>query len=203
MDRRSLYAQYAEFATDVDEWFFTAEDLLAAADALEPKIEEYWAIDHERNRLRETSGKLLVFSYQPDPRGIYFMLTAYAVENLCKGLLIKKNLSTMQSAADLKGSLPRDVISHNLLVLLRRIGFDLNPEDSELAFRLERSAVWSARYPVPIGAEHRTLQMRTAEGEEVVPTWHKKDDVEVVKNFVTRVYQFIIEQLKEAPETSG
>lgn len=196
MDRRSLHAQYAEFAVDVDEWFFTAENLLAAAEVLEPKIEEYWTIERERNRKREVTKKILIFPHQPDPRGVYFMLTAYALENLCKGLLIKKNLDSIESVATQSGKLPSDVIHHNLLELLRRIGFDLNTEDSELAFRLERSAVWSARYPVPTRADHRTVHMRTAEGEEIVPTWHKEDDVKVVKNFAARVDQFIIEQLK-------
>jgi hypothetical protein len=199
MDRQSLHAQYAEFATDVDEWFFTAENLLGAAEVLEPLIEEYWAIERERNRKREATGKVLIFPYQPDPRGIYFMLTAYALENLCKGLLIKKKLSTIQSGTAESGELPRDVIHHNLSELLRRIGFDAKPEDAELAFRLERSAVWSARYPVPTRAEHRTVHMRTTEGEEIVPTWHKEDDVKTVKSFASRVDQFVIEQLKETP----
>jgi hypothetical protein len=201
MDYRSLHAQYAEFATDVDEWFSIAENLLAAAEALQPKISEYWAIEHERIKDRESTGKLLIYPHQADPRGIYFMLTSYAIENLCKGLLISQNLHSMQSVVTDEGRLPRYLLHHNLVELLRRIGFDLTSEDAELAFRLERSAVWSARYPVPAQANpKRTVHMETDEGEEIVPTWHNEDDVEVVKNFVARVDQLIIEKLKQSPE---
>lgn len=196
MDNRSLHAQYAEFATDVDEWFSTAENLLAAAEALQPKVLEYWAVDNERNRRRESQGKLPIHPHQVDLRGIYFMLTSYAIENLCKGLLISQNLRSIQAAAN-KGRLPPYMLRHDLSKLLRRVGFDLTSVDEELAFRLERSAVWSARYPVPTHANHQTVRMRT------VPTWHNEDDVEVVKDFVARVDQFIIEELKKASRTAS
>jgi hypothetical protein len=51
MDRRSLYARFAEHATDVEGWFFMAEDLLRSAELLEPAINEYWRIEHERSPL--------------------------------------------------------------------------------------------------------------------------------------------------------
>lgn len=84
---------FAEIASDEEGWIFTAVDLLDTAEGLEPKIEEYWRIERDRSRRREEAGRLLICMYEPDPRAIYFMLIAYAVENLCKGLLVKKSVS--------------------------------------------------------------------------------------------------------------
>jgi hypothetical protein len=198
MTQRELYEQFAEIAFDDDEWFFIATDLQSAAEALEPKIKEYWEVEARRRRLEKEKGTILIFEYQPDPRGIYFMLVAYALENLCKAFLIKKHEDTAWRRMVEDGEIPKEVTGsghgHDLETLLYKIGFPLTPADKELAFRLERSAVWSARYPVPKKAETKTVR-RTNNGEEVVP-WHKENDLEVVKEFVARVERYIVGYLR-------
>jgi len=197
MENATLFVQFAEIASEEEEWFFIVENLRAAAEALEPRFAEYWRVERERERIREEQGKLLVFkNNNPDPSGIYFMLIAYAIENLCKGLLIKRNRARVWDSAAKAGKLLGDVLGHDVLALLKKIKFPLRPEDEELAFRLERSAVWSARYPVPRKADDKTVKIKIPSGEEVVPTWHREDDLNIVKEFFLRVDDFVTAQLK-------
>jgi hypothetical protein len=188
--------QFAEIASEEEEWFFIAEDLRQSAEALEPKVKKYWAIEKDRDKLRDKEGIPWVFMYNPDPRGVYFMLTAYAIENLCKGLWVRKNKDLVRSLAAKKGSIPQELLSHDLLILLNKINFPLRLEDEELAFRLKRSAVWSARYPIPTRAQHPTVKWKLPSGEEIVPTWYKASDLQDIKEFFYRVDGFVSEQLK-------
>ncbi|MFL6264059.1 MAG: hypothetical protein ACJ76Y_30610 [Thermoanaerobaculia bacterium] len=200
MDEEDPLIQFAEIASEEEEWFFMAEDLRLAAEALEPQIKEYWMIEKERESLRDEEGSLRVFMYNPDPTGIYFMLTAYAIENLCKGLLVRKSKDQVWDLAAKKGSVPKELLSHDLLTLLNNVNFPLRPEDEELAFRLKRSAVWSARYPVPTKASHPTVKLKLPSGEEVVPRWHQESDLQSVKELFSRVDSFVSEQLKIRPD---
>jgi hypothetical protein len=188
--------QFAEIASEAEEWFYTAANLQLAAEALESKVEEYWNIERARELQRDETGALLIFLYNPDPTGIYFMLVAYAIENLCKGLLVRDKADHVWSSAAEKGMVPSDVIGHDLLYLLRSVNFPLQHGDEELAFRLKRSSVWAARYPVPRKADHPTLKFKMPSGEEIVPAWYKEDDLQIVKEFFLRVDNFVSDQLK-------
>jgi hypothetical protein len=197
MSTDHIRRRFANLAVDDEGWFFIAEDLMFAAGILEPQIEKYWNIERELSRARETEPFLVTF-YQPDPRSIYLMLMAYAIENLYKGLLVLKEKKRVWAAAEREGKGERltDVLGgHKLLALLSRIGFHLTTADKELAVRLRRCSEWSARYPVPPRFDHDTLTLKTATGEEVVPPWYREDDVQVVKEFVSRIDSFIGAQL--------
>src|SRR4029077_2591059 len=111
------------------------------------------------------------------------MLVAYAIENLCKGRLVRNKTDHVWSSAAEKGMIPSDVIGHDLSYLLRSVNFPLQHGDEELAFRLKRSSVWAARYPVPRKADHPTLKFKMPSGEEIVPAWYKEDDLQIVKEF--------------------
>jgi hypothetical protein len=190
-----MFTQFADIVSEEEEWFFVAEDLRVAAEALEPEIERYWKIEKERERIQEERGGLLVFTRNSDPTGVYFMLIAYAIENLCKGLLVKRAKDRVWETTSNSGEIPRDLLGHDLLTLLKSIKFPLRSEDEELAFRLKRSSVWSARYPVPVKAIGKAVLFKRS-GEEIVPVWSKGNDLQVVKEFYTRVGNFVTNQLK-------
>jgi hypothetical protein len=84
MKTTGLYTAFADLAADDDGWFSIVEDLLSTAEALEPMIREYWEEEKRREREISNSGTFLIFTYNPDPREIYFMLMAYAIENACR-----------------------------------------------------------------------------------------------------------------------
>jgi LAO/AO transport system kinase len=177
---------FAEIAADPLFWFWAADDLLSAAEALKPLVEAYWQLEHRRAKRRQEGRGLVAFSYVPDPRGIYFMLVGYALENLCKGELIQRGKIDVETVALEKGELPKEMTSHNLTVLLQRLGFQLDQQDALLVKRLERSVVWAARYPVPKSTDHSSLMDPEACRE-------REGDVEAVENLVTRVKEFIDE----------
>jgi hypothetical protein len=188
--QRELFIEFAGVASEAENWFLVAEDLVSAAEALEPKIKEYAHLMRERSRRRK-AGEFLIGFYEPDVTGVYLMLIAYALENTCKGLLVAKNgkdwEETMAETGKLPDKLPHD--RHDLRKLLEMIGFALNARDKKLASLLERSAVWSGRYPVPTKANDRTVQVAVVS--------KKVNRVEAARDFLRRVDQFVDEQLDE------
>ena len=53
---------FADFATEFEDWYYVATDLLAAAEALEPKIYNYWRTEREKARKRKASGGVPVIA---------------------------------------------------------------------------------------------------------------------------------------------
>ncbi len=70
--------QFSQRLADPQLWVRKAEELLAAARLLEPEIQAQWAeVKVEGRRITRTSGRINI-------QGPYFVLIAYAVENLFK-----------------------------------------------------------------------------------------------------------------------
>src|ERR1700748_3451393 len=109
--------QFAEIASEAEEWFAIADNLQLTAEALEPKVEDFWRVERTRELSRTEKRGLLIFPYNPDPRGVYFMLVAYAIENLCKGLLVRNQKNHVWDSAAKKGTVPSDLLKHDLVDL--------------------------------------------------------------------------------------
>lgn len=131
---------YGKRIGNVGGWCASAEDLLFAATALRPKLTQYWrrvAALHEGPRRRFPKN---------NPHRVYFMLIAFALENLLKAAVVRNNASSYAQAQ----RLPKSLNEHDLVVLARRAGLRLNQPDRELLERLTRDAKWFGRYPVPV-----------------------------------------------------
>jgi hypothetical protein len=192
-----LRREFADAVVDSDEWFATALDLMFTAECLESKIEKYFEVMKVRGEAREKR-RSLVFLYEPDPRGSYLMLVAYAVENLCKGLLVVKEKELVWSAAEggAKGNaLSKTLKGHKILDLLSAIDFPFRPGDKELAALLRRNSEWSGRYPVPIRFDHETLSTSMPDVEAL-----HNGGLTVVKDFISRVDSFISSELEDERE---
>ena len=188
---------FAEFASDTDDWFERADALRSAAEMLESSIERYWTIARKRSETRPRANRLIVYVTDPDPRHIYLMLMAYAIENLCKGLQIAEKGREFWAEVAEMGKIPRWILGHDVRKLLQNITFPLSTEDRELADRLTRAVVWSGRYPVPPAAKHWSVFAKTVEGKEEWPEWHREEDVAAVKDFYARVDAFVSERWRE------
>ena len=90
----------------------------------------------------------------------YMLLAAFAVENLAKAILIKRDPNLFPLTVPGKGGLK----THNLVELVDRIGGTWTGADRTLVRRLAQFAEWSGRYPTP-----------TAPGE--LAAWQGHDDV--------------------------
>jgi hypothetical protein len=81
--------------------------------------------------------------------GVYMLLMGLAVENLAKGVIVAKGVSS--PSAD--GRLARELKSHDLLDLLDMAEVELSTEDAYLVERLQASVEWAGRYPTAVRVE--------------------------------------------------
>jgi len=131
---------------DPNAWKQTAQQLLKVAALLEYKIDEFW----QNLRTHPTS----VSSWRPwndEFVAVYFMLCAYAIENLLKAQIIRKKQAEIRAHIEAKSVLPKVMRDHDLYKLTMKAGFpELAKEEEMLLRRLSRCSLWYGRYPVPI-----------------------------------------------------
>lgn len=84
---------------------------------------------------------------------VILMLAGLALENLAKGLWVRKNKPLPP------GRLPTELTkSHRVTIdLLKAVGVQLTPEESTLVKMLQTSVTWAGRYPVPRRPEEMEL----------------------------------------------
>jgi hypothetical protein len=131
-------------------WRSSALELKRAADA----VAIQWAQDLDpTTRANPTA-------VPPNLGPPYMLLAAFAVENLAKAILIKRDPNLFPLTVPSKGGLK----THNLVDLVDRVGGTWTGADLTLVRRLAQFAEWSGRYPTP-----------TAPGE--LAAWQGHDDV--------------------------
>jgi hypothetical protein len=165
-------------------WIQRADDLLNASVLLEPEIEVTW----------ET-----LQGWRKDPHdvmlksegifGIYFMLAAFALENLFKAALVDMHRWKYDQHFKQKGTLPTHLNSHNLFELAKAVRLTPPIHDEDVLRRLTRAAVWYARYPVP--KEFREISPRAefADGKAYSVSYFSRSDVSRVKAYVRRLQE--------------
>lgn len=135
---------YLRNLLDSQEWFEVAGGLVETAKELEPKIYEFW------EAAKVSNGKDL----RPIPSnrviGAYFMLMAFAIENLLKGIIIKSNYTELAREAKEKNKIPSDINSHDLRNLAIKANISINADEEEMLLRLKDNLIWRGRYPVPL-----------------------------------------------------
>lgn len=126
-----LKQQYELIARNPVVWRGSARDLLLAAEKLSKDFEKYFQDPFE------------YFYLNPSFR-VYLLLCGLAMENLIKGLLIKRD-STLIS----EGKLRRAAKNHNLIHLFNEAKINLSVDERELLERLTKYVVWKGRYGIP------------------------------------------------------
>jgi hypothetical protein len=144
--------QYLQRLLNCKSWIDKADELLAGAEALEPHVRSLWDImkmdlKYERHtERRETPGQRPL-----NLEGVYFMLIAYALENLFKALIIREHCDDIENEVlSTGGKLPGVAKSHDLISLAKAAHFTINVGDEDLLTRLHWNSVWAGRYPVPV-----------------------------------------------------
>ncbi len=137
---------YEQAMSSPSHWFRLADDLLQSAKLLRPRALAAWRSWQAHSRDRSVNPELDHYT------ATYLMLFAYAVENLLKGSLVAREGPALRSDPKFRqrGLLPAVLRGHNLLDLALRLNLQLDPREREALLRLERSAVWAGRYPVPL-----------------------------------------------------
>jgi hypothetical protein len=181
--RRRAKRGFTADLLDLNKWFLAAADLLASAELLEPSVRSWW-----RSFLKRLDGSEVETPERRVQR-VYFMLLGFAVENLCKAVLIKRLSATERVAVRKDGTLPSRFKTHDLFELLSQIGFPLDEFDDTLIPRLETASQWYGRYPVPVHASKRFLRTLPG-GTEVTTALYASFDPVQAGEFIERLKKF-------------
>jgi hypothetical protein len=165
-----------------------ADDLIAAANILEVEVIKYWSeIQVENDRIIKTPNRKYV-------QGPFSLLIAYALENYFKALLIHRNQK------DLKGwlltKLPTYLSQHDLVKLASKLKFKLDISEQELLYRLSRSSIWAARYPIPIGSEALTNVKKFSDGRSYLIAYYAPQDINRIHNFIDRLRNQVLTEIE-------
>lgn len=164
-------------------WLQNARALMACAKALEPLLEDIWESHRAIFRDKRAGHRL-----KPNVvNGPYFMLVAFAIENLLKARIVTKNAMAFREQFDLDNRFPKVLKGHNLYDLALRAGIEITKQEEDLLRRLTRNATWAGRYPVPLHYRDTASAERFADGEEYLVSFFSGNDVAAVNRLYMRL----------------
>jgi hypothetical protein len=136
---------YSSRCTDGKEWHSLALALKSATVPHEEKLVqlmELWT----KEGAAEESLKL----YQEVH--VYYMLWAYAIENLIKAFIVKSKSKSWTNNG-LVTKIPKELKNHDLPKLVKESGLEyLHREYEDIFEKLKECIVWYGRYPIPLSA---------------------------------------------------
>ena len=152
---------FSKSVLSAEAWFHTGDELIAAADILEPHVKRFWddvrslflAVDQPSDAPSKHQPSDAPSKHQttdaPSKHNLinqHMMLAGFAIENLCKGYLVGR-LSPEQQKAAQGGVLPKFLKSHNILKLVEQTGMTLSDTQKYLLSRIADAVSWRGRYP--------------------------------------------------------
>lgn len=159
-------------------WVRKARDLYETARKLEPDITQVW--ESYRARARGEASPILADHYQ----GPYFMLLAFATENLLKAAAVARDAYKYKEEFRRTLKFPRELTKHNLVALAQKVDLKFTREEEDLLRRLTRSAIWYGRYPVPLEYDKMSGNERFNDGREYTVSWFGGNDVKRLNLFI-------------------
>ena len=172
---------YTEDLLRPESWFRKADELVVAAELLEPKVRSAWKSVSSPGTSETTPHAI------PGLQGVYFMLVAYAIENLWKGELARTYDQAHPN--ELISRLPSHLKSHDLTKLVKRIdpasGVSMYEED--LLRRLTRNSEWAGRYLVPTGPNATKAAEQFSDGNTRLVAAFGQHDIDRHKKLIGRV----------------
>ena len=169
---------YKAKAFDKGSWLECADNLLESARLLEPKIRELW--HSYRAHLNDRN----VLPSQDHYHGPYFMLVAFAVENILKAAIVQAGAAELTARFEKDSKFPKELKGHDLLALAKAAGVSIGFEVEDLLRRLTRNAIWSGRYPVPIYHDDSQPGEVYSDGTKYSVAFFGAKDVERLRQFV-------------------
>ena len=117
-------------------------------------------------------------------QGPYFMLLAYAAENLLKAAAVACNGPRYRAEFRAKLKFPKELRNHDLVKLAQLVQLSFSMEEEDLLRRLTRSAVWFGRYPVPLEYAHMSGDQIFSDDNEYLVSWFGGNDIERLNEFL-------------------
>ena len=180
--------QFRERLLNSNIWVSKAKELLSAACLLEKEVISQW------ENLKANNKKTVAFI--PNLQGVHFMLIAYAIENLCKAIIIHKQRDKLRNrpitniAKDFK-----DIKGHNLVRLVKKINMKIDIVEEELLIRLSRNSTWEGRYPTPMKSIDIVGNKRLSNGNNYLTAYYSPNDIDKARKFLNRLFQKVKEKL--------
>jgi hypothetical protein len=169
--------------TSPEVWRAKANDFLATVACLTPRIESAWQ-SHAEGRPPTTRFD--------DVYGSYFMLVAFALENLAKAVIVHRRRGEWRPETT---ELPACLKTHKLPDLLEEIGLKWDRWYFGVLERLTRASMWAGRYPVPARAE----QLNRSHEVGVMLGFYCADDVRDLHRLVGVVQSLVSRELGDPP----
>jgi hypothetical protein len=166
-------AAFSEF-----QWIQKAKSLYEAAKKLEAEVVSIW--ENRQAHAKDVSVRLTADHYH----GPYFMLIAFAVENLLKAAAVASNREKYRSEFRRSKDFPKELKSHNLVTLAKLVALSFDAEDEDLLRRLTRCAVWYGRYPIPLKYSKMSGGEQFTDGNVYSVSWFGRDDIHRLNTFV-------------------
>ena len=160
-------------------WISTARHLYECAKTLEPEVAAVW--ESYRAKSHDMSLPLKPDHYQ----GVYFMLLAFAVENLLKAAAVTQRSHEYRDAFRATKKFPKELQKHDLIKLAQLVELQFDEREEDLLRRLTRSAVWFGRYPAPLDYSAMSGTEKFLDDNEYAVSWFGGKDVERLNTFIT------------------
>lgn len=189
--------QYLERLLNCKLWIDKAEELLAGAKALEPLVRSFWDTSiAELKEGRDGEGG----EVPQNLRGVYFMLVAYALENLFKALIIREHQDDIQDQVlRTGGKLPEIANNHDLIRLAKAAHFIIDVGDEDMLTRLHWNSVWAGRYPLPVDCGGLKNVKVYSDGKGYLTACFYSNDIDRLNALVQRVKTHVTNALN-SPE---
>ncbi|MFZ4552143.1 MAG: hypothetical protein ACOYNB_09995 [Aquabacterium sp.] len=135
--------KFSDSVMSPDSWFDAARELIYTINHLRAPYIAFF----QEARVEPPSESLPV---EKRVHGSYLMLSAFAAENLLKGIIARRLSSSDNDGPD---ALLKQVKTHDLLKLAHTAELSFTDAGKELLMRMTYFAVWAGRYPAPLAVK--------------------------------------------------
>lgn len=164
-------------------WLYKAKDLIETARLLEPGIAKTWENLHAHSQDQKVP---LIANHYIAP---YFMLMAFAIENILKARIVIIKNRELKDAFKHSRKFPKIQKNHNLVDLAHLAKLEFGSDEEELLRRLTRSAIWHGRYPIPLEYTKMSGAELFSDGNEYLVSWNSSSDVARIRSYLNDLPQ--------------
>jgi len=180
---------YLKNLLDPQQWFSVAGGLVEDSKELEPKVYKFWlTADKAMEAAKQSNNKDL----RPIPSGrvlgTYYMLVAFAIENILKGIILKRDFEQLTEEARTHNKIPAVLKNHKLRDLAELANIAIDSKEEELLLRLTDNAIWRGRYPTPI-TENGLKNTSLYNGCFASQAYYQKGDISAINTLFEKLQQ--------------
>jgi len=183
-----LLVDYLERLLNWKLWIDKADELLAGSKALETLVRNRWnVIKDDFKEGRYSEGGKTPHRLPQNLQGPYFMLVAYALENLFKAVIVQQQEKKVREQVLNTRRLPKIIEGHDLVALAQAVGLAINVSEEDLLTRLCWNSIWAGRYPVPVDCGGLRNVKVYSDGKAYLTAYFSPNDVERLNALIERV----------------